>query len=76
MSFLIYKKLGLGAPNTNVMFLLLDDRIVKILIEVLQDFLVKVKSFIFPVDFVMLDCGVGFKVPINIGRPFFLLGIH
>lgn len=48
----------------------------KILIEVLQDFLVKVKSFIFPVDFVMLDCGVGFKVPINLGRPFFLLGIH
>ena len=32
--------------------------------------LVKVTSFIFPVDFIILDCEVDFEVPIILGRPF------
>ncbi|XP_049358861.1 uncharacterized protein LOC125823539 [Solanum verrucosum] len=32
--------------------------------------LVKVEAFIFPVDFVILDCEVDFEVPIILGRPF------
>ena len=30
--------------------------------------LVKVESFIFPVDFVILDCEIDFEVPIILGR--------
>ena len=30
----------------------------------------KVKSFIFPVDFVILECEVDFELPIILGRPF------
>ena len=32
------------------------------------------ESFIFPADFVILDCEVDFEVPIILGRPFFTLG--
>ena len=31
-------------------------------------------SFIFPRDFVILDCEVDFEVPIILGRPFFATG--
>ncbi|KAK4731214.1 hypothetical protein R3W88_024202 [Solanum pinnatisectum] len=43
-------------------------------IGVLQDVLVKVESFIFPTDFVILDCEVDFEVPIILGRPFLAIG--
>ena len=36
--------------------------------------LVKVESFIFPADFVILDCEVDFVVPIILGRPFLSTG--
>ncbi|KAK4706203.1 hypothetical protein R3W88_034239 [Solanum pinnatisectum] len=52
------------------MRLLIADRTVKRPIGVLQDVLVKVESFIFPTDFVILDCKVDYEVPIILGRPF------
>ena len=36
--------------------------------------LVKVESFIFPDDLVILDCEVDFEVPIILGRPFLATG--
>ena len=36
--------------------------------------LVKVESFIFPADFVILDCEVYFELPIILGRPFLATG--
>ena len=39
-----------------------------------HDVLVKVESFIFSVDFVILDCEVNFEVPIILGRPFLATG--
>ena len=36
--------------------------------------LVKVETFIFPADFVILDCVVDFEVPIILGRPFLATG--
>ena len=36
--------------------------------------LVKVESFIFPADFVILDCEVNFEVPTILGRPFLATG--
>ncbi|XP_049405221.1 uncharacterized protein LOC125868667 [Solanum stenotomum] len=73
--FSIYKKLGLGAPNSTAMRLLIVNRTVKKPIGVLQDVLVKVGSFILQVDFVILDCEVDFEVPINLGRPFLATGV-
>ena len=74
MPLLIYKKLGLGDPNPTVMRLLMADRIVKRPIGILHDVLVKVESFIFLGDFVILDCEVDFEVPIILGRPFLATG--
>ena len=43
-------------------------------IGILHDVLVKVESFIFLADFVILDCEVDFEVPIILGRPFLATG--
>ena len=56
----IYKKLGLGDPTPTAMRLLMANRTVKRPIGILDDVLVKVESFIFPADFVILDCEVDF----------------
>ena len=50
------------------------DRTVKRPIGILHDVLVKVESFIFPVDFVILDCEVDFEVPIIFKRPVLATG--
>ena len=74
MPLSIYKKLGLGDPKPTAMRLLMADRIVKRPIGILHDVLVKVESFIFLADFVILDCEVDFEVPIILGRPFLATG--
>ena len=56
------------------MRLLMADRTVKRPIGILHDVLVKVESFIYPADFVILDCEVDFEVPIILGRPFLAIG--
>ena len=50
------------------------DRTIKTPIGILYDVLVKVEPFIFPDDFVILDCEVDFEVPIILGRPFLATG--
>ena len=50
------------------------DRTVKRPIRILHDVLVKVESFIFLADFVILYCEVDFEVSIIIGRPFLAIG--
>lgn len=40
----------------------------------MNDVLVRVVKFIFPADFVILDCQVDFEVPIILGRPFLATG--
>ena len=74
MPLSIYKKLGYGNPKPNAMRLLMADRTVKRPIGILHDVLVKVESFIFSADFVILDCQVDFEVPIILGRPFLATG--
>ncbi|MDV3192359.1 MAG: hypothetical protein Q8853_02925, partial [Candidatus Phytoplasma australasiaticum] len=56
------------------MRLLMVDRTVKKPMGILYDVLVKVEKFIFPVDFLILDCEVDFEVPIILGRPFLATG--
>ena len=74
MTLSIYKKLGLGDPKPTAIRLLMADRTVKRPIGILHDVLVKVESFIFPNDFVILDCEVDFEVSIILGRPFLATG--
>ncbi|XP_069152685.1 uncharacterized protein [Solanum lycopersicum] len=56
MPLSIYKKLGLGDPKPIMMRLVMADRTVKRPIGILHNVLVKVESFIFPANFVILDC--------------------
>ena len=74
MPLSIYKNLGLGDPKPTAMRLLMGDRTVKRPIGILHDVLVKVESFIFPADIVILDREVDFEVPIIHGRPFLATG--
>ena len=72
MPLSIYKKLGLGDPKPTAMRLLMIDRTVKRSIGILHDVLVKVESFIFPTDFVILDCEFDLKCLLFLGGHSFL----
>ena len=67
MPLSIYKKLGLGDPKPTAMRLPITDRIAKRPIGILHNVLVKVDSFIFLVDFVILDCEVNLKCLLFLG---------
>ncbi|XP_049356983.1 uncharacterized protein LOC125821608 [Solanum verrucosum] len=70
MSYAIFKQLRLGEPKSTAMRLLMADRSIKYLIGILYDILVRVYRFIFPADYVILDCEIDGEVPIILGRPF------
>ena len=53
---------------------LMDDRTLKRPVGILHDVLVKVELFIFPGDFVILDCEVDFEMLNILGRPFLATG--
>ena len=67
MPLSIYKNPGLGDSNPTAMWLLMVDRTVNRPIGVLHNILLKVESFIFPGDFVILNNEVDFEVPIILG---------
>ncbi|XP_019256242.1 PREDICTED: uncharacterized protein LOC109234628 [Nicotiana attenuata] len=74
MSLSIYKKLGIGRARPTSMLLQLADRMVKKPSGILDDVLVQVGKFVFPTDFVILDCQVDGEIPIILGRPFLAIG--
>lgn len=74
MSFLICMNLVFGETKPTILRLRIADRIMKRRIDVLHDVLVKVESFIFSVNFGILDNDVYFEVPIIIGRLFLPTG--
>ena len=71
----MYKQLGLGELKPTNITLSLADRSVKIPKGIVEDVLVKVDNFYYPVDFVVLDtepmAESPHQVPIILGRPFF-----
>ena len=74
LPYSVYKQLGLGELKPTNITLSLADRSVKILKGIVEDVLVKVDKFYYPVDFVVLDTepveeGTN-QVPIILGRPF------
>ena len=74
LPYSVYKQLGLGELKPTNITLSLVDRSVKIPMGIVEDVLVKVDKFYYPVDFVVLDTepiAVGPNhVPIILGRPF------
>ena len=74
LPYSVYKQLGLGELKPTNITLSLADRSVKIPKGIVEDLLVKVEKFYYPVDFVVLDTepitsGPN-HVPIILGRPF------
>ncbi|XP_055814476.1 uncharacterized protein LOC129884153 [Solanum dulcamara] len=70
MPLAVVLQLGLKAPKSMSMWLLLIDRTVKKPVGIISDVTVKIESFIFPADFVILHCEVNFDVPIILGISF------
>ena len=70
----MYKQLGLGELKPTNITLPLADRSVKIPKGIVEDVLVKVDNFYYPVDFLVLDtepmAESTRQVPIILGRPF------
>ena len=74
LPYLMYKKLGLEELKPNSITLSFSDRFIKIPKGTMEDVLIQVDKFYYPVDFIILDIepvAVGTNyVPIILGRPF------
>ena len=74
LPFSMYKQLGLGELKPTTITLSLVDKSIKIPKGTVEDVLIQVDKFYYPVDFVVLDTepvAVGAnQVPIILGRPF------
>ncbi|KAK5775799.1 hypothetical protein PVK06_043741 [Gossypium arboreum] len=70
MPYKMFKQLGLGEPKPTRMSIQLADRSVKYPRGIIEDVLVKIDKFIFPVDFFVLDNDEDVEVPLILGRPF------
>ena len=74
LPYSVYKQLGLGELKPTSITLSFADRSIKIPKGTLEDVLIQVEKFYYPVDFVVLDTepvvvGTNY-VPIILGRPF------
>ena len=74
LPYSVYKQLGLGELKPTNITLSLADRSVKISKGIVEDVLVKIDKFYYPLDFVVLDtepiANEPNHVPIILGRPF------
>ncbi|XP_070026261.1 uncharacterized protein [Nicotiana sylvestris] len=52
----------------------MTDQTMKRPLGIIDDVLVRVDKFIFPANFVILDCKVDYEVPIILGKPFLAIG--
>ena len=74
MPLSIMNKLGIKKVKPTMISLQLADRSIKFLYGVVEDVLVKINKFIFPVDFVVLDMEEDSEMPLILGRPFLVTG--
>ncbi|XP_048236342.1 uncharacterized protein LOC107261908 [Ricinus communis] len=70
MPYNLFVKLVLGETKPTRMSIQLADRYVKYPKGIVENVLVKVNKFIFPVNFVILDMDSESSVPLILGRPF------
>ena len=70
----IARRLGLGEIRPTSVTLQMADRSLSYPKGIVEDVLIKVDKFIFPVDFIVLDMEEDRDVPIILGRPFLATG--
>ncbi|XP_074342937.1 uncharacterized protein LOC141680673 [Apium graveolens] len=74
LPYSVYQELGLGELQKTNVTLQLADRSIKIPKGIIEDVLIKVGDFVFPVDFVVLETepvkNPKNQIPIILGRPF------
>ncbi|KAM6562896.1 hypothetical protein CsatB_022894 [Cannabis sativa] len=74
MPLSVFKRLHLGEAKPTTVTLQLADRSLAHPRGVIEDVLVKVDKFIFPIDFIVLDMEEDNNVPIILRRPFLATG--
>jgi hypothetical protein len=74
LPYSVYLQLGLGELKPTSMMLQLADRSIKRPREIIEDVLIKVDKFYFPVDFIVIDMelvhNIESQIPVILGRPF------
>ncbi|KAL4318797.1 hypothetical protein GQ457_18G009310 [Hibiscus cannabinus] len=70
----VFQKLGIGEAKPTTMMLQLADHSYVQPKGKIEDILVQVDKFIFPADFLILDCETNTDAPIILGRPFLATG--
>ena len=74
LPYTVYEQLGLGELKPTTVTLQLADRSVKVPRGIIEDVLVQVDKFYFPVDFIVLDTHPASnspsQIPVILGRPF------
>ncbi|KAK5836481.1 hypothetical protein PVK06_012273 [Gossypium arboreum] len=70
MLYKLFKQLGLGEPKPTRMSIQLADRSIKYPRGIIEDIIVKVDKFIFPIDFVVLDMDEDVEIPLILRRLF------
>ena len=74
MPLSVVKRLSLGELTPTAMTLQMVDRTMAQLEGIIEDVLIKVGKFIFPVDFVVIDMEEDKQVPLLLRRPFLATG--
>ncbi|XP_050875285.1 uncharacterized protein LOC127078914 [Lathyrus oleraceus] len=74
MPLSIYKKRGIGVVQDTRMTLQFADHSVKKPYVIVEDIIVKIDKFVFPVDFVILEMPEDEEIPFIPGRPFLETG--
>jgi hypothetical protein len=74
LPYSVYQQLGLGELKPTIVILQLADRSIKKPREIIEDVIIKVDKFFFPVDFIVLDTEPvphpERLIPIILGHPF------
>ncbi|XP_028785340.1 uncharacterized protein LOC114741254 [Neltuma alba] len=70
MPLAVFNRLNLGEARPTTITLLFANRSISYPKGIVEDVLVKVDKFIFPADFIVLDCEVDWNIPIILGQPF------
>ena len=74
MALSIVRRLSLGELTSTIMSIQMVDTLMAKLEGILEDVLVEVGKFIFPIDFVVIDIEEDKHIPILIGKPFLAIG--
>ena len=74
MPLSVAKRLSLGELTPTAMTMQMADRTLAHPEGILEDVLIKVGKFVFPIDFVVIKIEEGKQVPLMLGRPFLATG--